>query len=89
MRDHRISLRFAPFASKTGEKVGLGLEAGRTKLEDHGTFGAQVAGSQTLHQALGSFCTEALKEYSKAYFWTEARGETTWFCREKIDGSTR
>jgi len=79
---------FAALAAKLTGRADLGLEAGRTRLEDHGTFGAQVVESQTLHQALCSFCTEALKEYSRAYFWIEARGETTWFCREKIDGST-
>lgn len=78
---------FAGRAAKLTQRADLGLVAGRTKLEDHGAFGARVSRSLTLHQALGTFCAEALREYSKAYFWIERRGETTWFCREKIDGS--
>lgn len=78
---------FAGRAARLTQRADLGLVAGRTKLEDHGVFGARVSRSLTLHQALGTFCAEALREYSRAHFWIERRGETTWFCREKIDGS--
>ena len=78
--------QFAGRAAVVSGRTDLGLLAGRTSLEDHGAFGAQVARSQTIHQALVQFCTEALKEYSRAFFWIERRGETAWFCRAKIDG---
>ncbi len=77
---------FAGHAARITGRADLGLAAGRSKLEDHGLFGARVSASLTLHHALGTFCTDALKEYSRAFFWIERRGETTWFCREKIDG---
>ena len=77
---------FAGLAARATGRADLGLAAGRTKLEDHGDFGTKVVGSLTLHQAMASFCSEALKEYSRAFFWIERRGETTWFCRYKIDG---
>jgi AraC-like DNA-binding protein len=78
--------QFAGRAAVVSGRADLGLLAGRTSLEDHGAFGAHVARSQTTHQALVQFCTEALKEYSRAFFWIERRGETTWFCRARIDG---
>lgn len=78
---------FAGAAARATGRADLGLEAGRMKLQDHGDFGMKVVGSLTLHQALASFCTEALREYSRAFFWIERRGETTWFCRHRIDGS--
>jgi AraC-like DNA-binding protein len=78
--------QFAGRAAVVSGRADLGLLAGRTSLEDHGAFGAQVARSRTIHQALVKFCTEALKEYSRAFFWIERRGETTWFCRARIDG---
>lgn len=77
---------FAGCAARMTGRADVGLEAGRAKLEDHGEFGLQVSRSMTLHQALSNFCTEALKEYSRAFFWIERKGETIWFCREKIDG---
>jgi AraC-like DNA-binding protein len=77
---------FAGAAARASGRVDLGLEAGRMRLEDHGSFGTKVMGSPTLHRALASFCSAALKEYTRAYFWTERRGRTTWFCRHRIDG---
>lgn len=77
---------FAGGAARMTGRADVGLEAGRAKLEDHGEFGLHVSRSMTLHQALANFCTEALKEYSRAFFWIERHGETTWFCRHKIDG---
>ena len=77
---------FARQAARVTGHFGLGLVAGRTKLGDHGTFGNRVSGAPTLHQALETFCAEALKEYSRAFFWIERRGGDVWFCREKIDG---
>lgn len=77
---------FASHAALVTGRADLGLLAGRTSLEDHGTFGAHVARSQSVYQALVQFCREALNEYSRAFFWIERKGETTWFCREKIDG---
>jgi AraC-like DNA-binding protein len=77
---------FAGAAARATGRADLGLVAGRTKLKEHGAFGSQVAGSLTLHQALASFCAEALKEYSRAFFWIERRGSNTWFCRHRIDG---
>ena len=78
---------FAAHAARRTGRPDLGLVAGRTELRAHGAFGAQVLGSLTLHQALGTFCAEALQEYSRAHFWIEPRGETVWFCRERIDGT--
>jgi AraC-like DNA-binding protein len=77
---------FAGMAARATGRKDLGLVAGRAKLEAHGDFGTKVIGSPTLHQAMVSFCTEALKEYSRAFFWIQRRGETIWFCRHKIDG---
>lgn len=77
---------FAAGAARAADRSDLGLVAGRNKIEDHGDFGLRVARSLTLHQALGVFCADALREYSKAFFWIERRGESTWFCRHKIDG---
>jgi AraC-like DNA-binding protein len=77
---------FAGQAARVTGQTGLGLVAGRTKLEDHGAFGNRVSGAPTLHQALETFCAEALREYSRAFFWIERRGDDIWFCREKIDG---
>ena len=78
---------FAAHAARRTGRPDLGLVAGRTELKAHGAFGEQVVSSLTLHQALGTFCAEALKEYSRAHFWIEPRGETVWFCRDRIDGS--
>jgi AraC-like DNA-binding protein len=78
------------FAARAARRTGrpdLGMIAGRTELRAHGGFGAQVVGSLTLHQALGTFCAGALKEYSRAHFWIEPRGEDVWFCRDRIDGT--
>jgi AraC-like DNA-binding protein len=77
---------FAGQAARVTGQTDLGLVAGRTKLEDHGAFGNRVSGAPTLHQALETFCSEALKEYSRAFFSIERRGDDIWFCREKIDG---
>ena len=77
---------FAGHAARVTGQADLGLVAGRTKLEDHGAFGNRVSGAPTLHQALETFCAEALREYSRAFFWIERRGDDIWFCREKIDG---
>ena len=77
---------FAGEAACASGRADLGLEAGRTRLEDHGDFGMKVVASLTLYQALANFCAEALKEYSRAFFWIERRGETIWFCRHRIDG---
>ena len=77
---------FVGQAARVTGQADLGLVAGRSKLEDHGAFGNRVSGAPTLHQALETFCTEALKEYSRAFFWIERRGADTWFFREKIDG---
>ena len=79
---------FAGQAARVTGQADLGLVAGRTKLEDHGAFGSRVSGAPTLHQALETFCAEALKEYSRAFFWIEPRGDDIWFCREKIDGQS-
>jgi len=79
---------FAGQAARVTGQTHLGLVAGRTKLEDHGAFGNRVSGAPTLHQALETFCSEALKEYSRAFFWIEPRGDDIWFCREKIDGQS-
>ncbi len=73
-------------AARVTGQTDLGLVAGRTKLEDHGVFGNRVSGAPTLHQALETFCAEALREYSRAFFSIERRGDDIWFCREKIDG---
>ena len=77
---------FAGKAARATGQADLGLVAGRTKLENHGAFGNRVSGAPTLHQALEAFCAEALKEYSRAFFSIERRGDDIWFCREKIDG---
>ena len=82
------AFRFAGQAARVTGQTHLGLVAGRTKLEDHGAFGNRVSGAPTLHQALETFCSEALKEYSRAFFWIEPRGDDIWFCREKIDGQS-
>ena len=79
---------FAGQAARLTGQAGLGLAAGRTKLENHGAFGNRVSGAPTLHQALETFCAEALREYSRAFFWIEPRGDDIWFCREKIDGQS-
>jgi len=79
---------FAGHAARVTGQADLGLVAGRTKLEDHGAFGNRVSGAPTLHQALETFCAEALREYSRAFFWIERRGDDIWFCREKIDGQS-
>jgi len=63
---------FAGQAARVTGQTDLGLVAGRTKLEDHGAFGNRVSGAPTLHQALETFCSEALKEYSRAP-WLAAR----------------
>ena len=77
---------FAGQAARVTGQADLGLVAGRTKLEDHGAFGNRVSGAPTLLQALETFCAEALREYSRAFFSIERRGDDIWFCREKIDG---
>ncbi|MCP4898461.1 MAG: AraC family transcriptional regulator [bacterium] len=77
---------FAGQAARLTGRIDLGLAAGRTKLDNHGVFGAQVARSSTLKRTLETFCAEAQHEYSRAVFWLGQRGETHWFCRGPIDG---
>ncbi len=77
---------FAADAARHTGLVDLGLRAGWAGLASHGAFGARVAGSPTLREALDAFCADARQEYSRAVFRIATRGSTAWFVREAIDG---
>ena len=64
----------------------LGLIAGKLPVVDHGDFGKQVYQALTLHDAIQTFCINAVKEYSRADFYLRQDEDMAWFCRGPING---
>jgi len=77
------------FAGHAAEREGLaelGLLAGQVPVIEHGDFGKMVYQGLTLYDAIETFCTNAVIEYSRADFYLRLDGEQAWFCRGPIDG---
>jgi len=78
---------FAGDAARDTGISDLGLAAGSVPVESHGEFGSRVTCAPTLYRAIGTFCSEARAEYSRADFYLTRALDVAWFCRGRIDGS--